>query len=123
MKTIAVDFFRQKKGNCAQAIIYAWALYKNSEAPESKITEYSSYGRGKAPGGICGAVYSVLHVTPDSNMHEIVINEFAKKTNGLTVCSEIRGSGCVSCIECISIAAEILERILIKQNNEYKERL
>lgn len=51
-------FHGKERYNCAQAILAAYKEKLNVAC--DVITEYKSYGGGRAEGGLCGALYAGL---------------------------------------------------------------
>jgi hypothetical protein len=67
-------------------------------------------GGGKAPGGLCGALYAALALAPESE-HENIKASFAEKAGALTCC-EIKSTTLFPCAECVRVAAELTEKYL-----------
>jgi hypothetical protein len=103
MKKTAVEYFKSGKNNCAQAVARAWSDFSSSE--ENYISEFASCGSGKAPEGLCGALYAAKVISGNEYISEL----FAEKTGGHITCREIRSNRVMSCAECVAISAEILE--------------
>jgi hypothetical protein len=106
MKNTAIDYHQQRRGNCAQAVVYAWNL-KNQDSPNSEDT-FAGCGGGRAPGGLCGAVHASCELAGAEA--ETIQQSFADKTGGFLTCREIRMSRKLSCSECVGLAAELLEK-------------
>ena len=70
--------------------------------PERK-DEMAACGGGRASGGMCGALYAVLQLTPPER-HQAIIDAF-KAQAGATTCREIKGAATpVPCAQCVAIA-------------------
>lgn len=99
----AAAFFEQKPKayNCAQAVVKAFARDDLLEAMQS-------CGGGRAPGGLCGALYAVLTMLPE-DQHDKIKEQF-QNAAGDFLCRPIRQQGKTSCTQCVRMAAEILQR-------------
>ena len=101
MESKAYEFFTQAGHpfNCAQA------LMMGAGHPERK-DEMAACGGGRAPGGMCGALYAALQLTP-AERHEALIAAFKARV-GATTCREIKGAATpVPCAQCVAIADEL----------------
>ena len=107
MKKTAQEYHRERRGNCAQAVAYAWG----NKYPGGRGVEevFAGCGGGKAPGGLCGAVHASC-VLADSSDAETIKREFAEKSGGPLTCHEIRAAKKLTCNECVGLAAELLEK-------------
>jgi len=109
-RTKSEEFFHQKPENlnCAQSILKGFQQELN--IPESRIAEFKAFGGGRAPNGICGALYAA----------DILMKEQGKKTIeqkfnekvGETLCLQIKKEAKASCKDCVAIADEILEKYI-----------
>lgn len=90
--------------NCAQTICAAVRRMDLLEA-------MAEFGHGKAPEGLCGALYGALQSSPEEKRPE-VLRRFVSKL-GYSKCKELKREGRVSCPECVaaaaSLAAEMVE--------------
>ncbi len=110
MQTMAIEYYKGGKGNCAQAVAAAWAEKTGSGA--EMVEELVSCGRGDAPGGLCGALYGALYAAGRvrSEAEAAPIREaFLEKTGGLCTCRDIRSARALPCVECVRLAACLLE--------------
>ena len=106
MKTTAIDYHQQRRGNCAQSVVYAWNL-KTQDSRNSEET-FAACGGGRAPGGLCGAVYASCEL---AGANAAIIKQFfAEKTGGFLTCRDIRMTKKMACSECVGVAAELLEK-------------
>jgi hypothetical protein len=94
-----------RKGNCAQAVAAAWKEHSGNEY--LSVEEYRQFGHGKAPEGLCGALYTAC-VFAGKDKDEIIKKRFAEKTGGHVRCKEIRQTGKLSCPVCVNLAASLL---------------
>lgn len=107
--TKAIDLFTAvpRMHNCSQAV--AEACGRNDLVPE-----LASCGGGRAPEGLCGALYAALAIVPDSQKEQIA-KTFAQQT-GSTLCKEIK-AGNVPCTTCVQLAEALA---LAEINKKYK---
>ena len=103
----ASDTFRhpEYKHNCAQCIVYKWnALF----ADNGQFAEAAkSHGAGRAPEGLCGALFAAASAVP--NHRDEIIEEFKAK-NGATTCMELKVTLNVPCKQCIDVADDLVEK-------------
>lgn len=90
-----------RQHNCAQAVAAGTGR-------EELVSELSAYGGGRAPEGLCGALYSALQIT-DPAHHESLKQEFAAAAGALT-CREIKSGSKYPCSECVRTAADLVEK-------------
>ncbi len=91
--------------SCAQAV--AAAFDENISAQKLDFMRQNS--AGKAPNGICGALFAAIDAAHGENA-DAISREFAKKA-GSTACREIKTRHKTPCAECVRIAAEIVEKL------------
>lgn len=108
----AVSFFvgsgGQPRLNCGQAV--AMAFREKFNLSDEFIKDLVSSGFGKAPDGVCGALYAaqiILRQTGNDKIEE-VFKVFSDHT-GSVYCSDIRKLRKVSCVGCVKKAASILD--------------
>ncbi len=82
--------------NCAQAVCAALGR-------EDLLETVSSCGTGKAPDGLCGALYGALLCTPVQSREELR-RRFVEKL-GYSHCRELKKEGAVPCRDCVASAA------------------
>lgn len=102
--------------NCAQAIHKSMQTYTGL-SDEAIELSYRAMGGGRAPRGLCGAIYAVRSIVgEDTPLAEELTLEFAHRVGGLT-CQEIKGKEGHPCSWLVEQAENlILERELGKQN-------
>jgi len=105
MKELALKVFRQPPDrlNCAQSVLHAW----REVFGETTITvaELKPAGAGRAPEGLCGAIYAACLLAPDRA--EELKAAFAGRVGSL-FCKEIRAAKKHPCADCVAEAAELL---------------
>lgn len=82
--------------NCAQAVCAAVGR-------EDLLEAVSSCGTGKAPGGLCGALYGALLCAPERSRDELK-RRFVEKL-GYSHCRELKREGRVPCRDCVAYGA------------------
>ena len=107
MKKTASEYHRQRRGNCAQSVAYAWG----QKFPGGRGVEevFAGCGAGRAPGGLCGAVHASCELA-GTGAAEAIKQDFAEKTGGLLTCKAIRAAKVMPCSECVEVAAGLLEQ-------------
>jgi hypothetical protein len=105
MKERALKVFRQppERLNCAQSVLSAWREVFADTA--TTVAELKPFGAGRAPEGLCGAVYAACLLAP-SRADELKA-AFAARVGSL-YCKEIRAAKQHPCAECVAQAAELL---------------
>ena len=105
MKNNAVEYFTAvpKVHNCAQAVA-------EGAGKKDMVPELASCGGGRAPEGLCGALYALLLLAPESE-HENLKNAFKAEAGALT-CREIKSETLFPCAECVRAAAQLSEKYL-----------
>ncbi len=108
-KEKAVHYFKGKERyNCGQAVLKAFQA--SHDVSDEEIKKHKAFGGGKAPGGVCGALYAAETLLPDPQKKEEMRRRFVEKA-GSYRCKEIRKMKLVSCKECVYNGACILEEL------------
>lgn len=100
---LAEDLFHKppKNYNCSQSVAVI--------AGEVELAEtLQPFGGGRAEGGICGALYTALRLTPEKN-HEALKTEFGELVGDLT-CREIKTKAKTSCKKCVAAGAMLVDK-------------
>lgn len=107
MVKTASDYHKTRRGNCAQAVAFAWG----SKYPGGRGVEevFAGHGGGRAPGGLCGAVYASCTLA-GAAAEPAIKQAFAEKTGGHLTCKAIRAARALPCSACVEAAAELLEQ-------------
>lgn len=87
---------------CAQAVYAACA----PKADEETMAVLKNSGGGRAPGGICGALYAAKLISKKDE--KLLFEEFEKRI-GSTLCREIKSAHMTPCEECVKVAAGLAE--------------
>jgi hypothetical protein len=106
MKELALKVFRQPPDrlNCAQSVLHAWGEVVGDTA--ITIPELKTFGAGRAPEGLCGAIYAACLLAP--HRAEELKAAFTARVSSLH-CKEIRTAKKLSCANCVAEAAELLD--------------
>lgn len=104
----AAEFFHLAPANwnCAQSIHKALQPLTGFSDQEIEAL-YRTYGGGRAPGGLCGAIYAVRTLLKSEEQAERATQTFSAEAGGLT-CAQLRGRCGRSCQELVSLAEDIL---------------
>ena len=108
--TKASDFFHKEENfNCAQAVLkYAES---HEVVNEELIAEFRNFGGGKAPEGLCGALYAAQHIFNDNKKTGQTKVKFVNEAGSVT-CREIRKGKKLSCTGCVDLAGRCLKEYL-----------
>jgi hypothetical protein len=106
MKKIAGDYHRERRGNYAQSVAFAWGSKFVGARGVEEV--FDGHGGGRAPGGLCGALHASCELAGAEAATKIKA-QFAEKTDGHLTCKAIRAAKVVPCSACVEIAAELLE--------------
>lgn len=90
--------------NCAQAIAYQ---FKNLYDDEQIVEKLAAFGGGRAPQGLCGALYAAQLACP---AHKTEVEEAFYKAAGASTCREIKQMVHTPCLRCLEIAEMIVEK-------------
>ena len=94
--------------NCAQSVIKGFE--NELENSESVLEDFSGYAGGRAPKGICGALYAANYIMQKHGLPSIT-DDFVTKA-GAETCKEIKGKFKFPCIECVRLADYLVEQRL-----------
>lgn len=103
----AANFFGGKERyNCAQAVFKTFQ--QEAALPESVIEAAKARGGGKAPEGLCGAIYAAGVVASDDATRRVIETAFADVAGSIK-CREIRTMKRVDCRGCVALASGLVE--------------
>jgi hypothetical protein len=94
-----------QKANCAQSVIYAFK--EKYDLPQQLVADMASCGGGRAPDGVCGALYAATKVAGDARQK---CEEALSIKAGSIKCREIRSLGKLSCVGCVETIAGSLDK-------------
>lgn len=109
----AVGYFIGSGGNprlnCSRAV--AQAFKDKFSLSDEFILSLAFMGFGKAPGGVCGALYAVKTILQQvGNDKNIETDKLFSEYTGSKYCADIRQMKKVSCVGCVKKAASILDK-------------
>ncbi len=106
MKKHALAVFRQppERLNCAQSVLHAWREVSGDKS--IALAELKPFGGGRAPEGLCGALYAACAVAP-TKAGQLKAHFGARM--GSLYCKELRAARKNPCEACVAQAAELLE--------------
>lgn len=107
----ASEFYHQPKYlfNCAQAIIYKWSEVNALSSLEA--TGFKRFGGGKAPGGVCGALYGALSLFGENSDQRNRLKSEFEAAIGSSLCRTIRKEKLATCKACVDVADELVEQL------------
>ncbi len=99
-----------QKMNCAQAVLSAFKDDFNIE--EGIVEAFKNYGGGRAPDGLCGALYAVKYIMSKQQDKEKLeqLEKYFLENAGALECKQIRGLRKLSCVGCVEKSSEFLEK-------------
>lgn len=103
-KPNALQFYHGNSNyNCAQAVLKAYTPAVGVD--DSAVDALAGYGGGRAPGGVCGALYVAKALVTGPAAQEAVEQQFLA-TAGATVCQSIRRDRRATCQQCVAAASD-----------------
>ena len=109
MKDRAVTYFKSGRGNCAESVAAVFREEKMGNPVQ--VYALSGCGHGRAPGGMCGALYAGLMIAGEAAA-DVIEERFRECTGDCINCRDVRRSGTLSCSECVAVVCETLEEEL-----------
>jgi hypothetical protein len=105
LKQHALKAFRQppERLNCAQSVLHAWHVVSGDTS--IALADLKPFGGGRAPGGICGALYAACLIAPERA--DGLKSAFAARL-GSPGCKALRAAGQHPCETCVAQASELL---------------
>lgn len=109
-KEKSLQFFRTPPHNynCAQTVAAGFGR-------DDLIEPFKTCGGGRAPEGLCGALYAALELAPEAKRTEII--EAFRRENGSVSCRDLKQTFRVPCPQCVAVAAKLLEAALPPQRD------
>jgi hypothetical protein len=106
MRTTSEHFYHAQPENlnCAQSILKGFQQELN--VSQEKIDSFRALGGGRAPEGLCGALFSADALLAEQGKPSIR-KEFAEKVGEIT-CRGIKTGTKTSCSRCVQIADELV---------------
>ncbi len=81
--------------------------------PAEAVSQFASYGGGRAPEGKCGSLYAAEYLLQRNYPEKI--QECQRRylsIGGSTQCRQIRAMKKLSCVGCVELAAKLLEGVV-----------
>ena len=111
MKKASVFFHGPEGYNCAQAVLKA---FQDQHISQELIDSYKKHGGGRAPGGLCGALFATQALINDPAGYKQIEAQFTEKAASV-MCKDILKMKKISCAECVDTAAELLRQIRLEK--------
>lgn len=89
--------------NCAQSVA---AL----TGREEQVDGLSGYGGGRAPEGLCGALYAALSLVPEEK--RAALQEAFGREAGAVRCADIKNGSGTPCADCVALAVALAREAL-----------
>ncbi len=114
-RKLAKEYFLGADGNsrmsCAQAV--AMAFKEKFSLRDEELAALGASAGGRAPGGLCGALYAIDVLFRGSGRNEFeTAREAFVSHAGSDRCRAIRVARKIKCVDCVEIAATLLEKSL-----------
>ncbi|MDR0941806.1 MAG: C-GCAxxG-C-C family protein [Bacteroidales bacterium] len=110
--TASEHFFHKapENYNCAQAILKGFE--QEFSVDNSQIEAFRAFGGGRAPLGVCGALFAAQQLLPHeaSNLQ----TEFTQRC-GSAYCRELKTQQRISCTEAVKTADTLLRKFVTKK--------
>ncbi len=115
---IAGSVFRQPplSLNCAQAVLHG---AREKGLTEVELEQFEMMGGGRAPAGMCGALYAAVTLAKGCDRSHIL--DTFKYHTGHTECRQIRKARRVSCNGCVQSASHLLESAACHNSSAIEE--
>ncbi len=98
------------KMNCGQTIVHA--CKEKFNVPEELVAVFEGYGGGRAPEGLCGALYAAEVILKDTHPAQLKeCKDAFVRHAGSMKCKDIRASRSLTCLGCVEKVAESLEKL------------
>lgn len=109
MKKNAVASFHRlpENYNCAQAVLHGYQRVTGDRG--LPVACYKPYGGGRAPGGVCGALYAACELAPERSGE--LMRAFEARA-GSTLCTAIKLDSKYPCVSCVGDGAALLQAAL-----------
>ncbi|MCF0212144.1 MAG: redox-active protein [Bacteroidales bacterium] len=90
--------------NCAQAVAYRW---REKYDDPNIVEQMALCGGGRAPEGICGALYAAMQACPAQA--DSIKEKFAQQC-GATTCRMLKTVCRTPCTQCVDVADSLVEQ-------------
>ena len=107
---LAGEYHSQPEYNCAQSVIKAFEHLDGID--ENVLIEFKEFGGGKAPDGICGALYAGKAILKDQPEKIATLEEKFVEKADFNTCIEIKTETGFPCRDCVELAASEVAKLL-----------
>lgn len=116
MAKASARFHGVENYNCAQAVLKFFE--DHTAASQEKIKEFKQFGGGRAPAGVCGAIYAAARIMNNEKLTDELKERFKQEAGSLG-CREIKAVGRLSCAGCVDLAADFCSKTIkdLERNN------
>ena len=96
------------KMNCAQSV--ADAFKDKYNVSQEAVDSFGMCGGGRAPKGMCGALYAAKTILEKSNQHDEAkkLEQLFAENAGAITCQDIKLGRKLSCVGCVEKTSEFL---------------
>ena len=102
----AIAAYKKERLNCAQSVLRAFQ--EHHKISEDVIAKARHLGGGRADEGLCGALHAALQLAGDPFTKQQLRSAFVSEA-GSDKCREIRRAALIPCVECVKMAAKLLD--------------
>ncbi|MHB9139575.1 MAG: C-GCAxxG-C-C family (seleno)protein [Victivallaceae bacterium] len=89
--------------NCAQAVLKF--MDEQVTVSSELLEQFKQFGGGRAPAGICGALYAASYILKNEKLTG-ELEKLFEDTACSKCCREIKTAGRLSCAGCVDLAAD-----------------
>ncbi len=109
LKDLISRYFHGTEGyNCYQAVLKIIQIKNPSlNITEDDINEGRQFGGGRAPEGLCGALFSILKNAKTEKEYNRFKENFSSYFNNEITCRGIKGQKIFSCNDCVLNALRV----------------
>lgn len=98
--------------NCAQVLVYKWCEQNNIS--DLKVSDLMGLGSGRAPEGMCGALYAAQRIFSEDQNTQLILKEKFVYEFGSFSCNTIRSNKEIDCQTCIDYMDESIAQLTEK---------
>ena len=94
--------------NCAEAVAHAFK--EKFKLTDDDLARFGFWGGGKAPEGECGSLHAARVLQAKLSKEGAPEQAFLSLA-GSTKCRDIRKSGKISCVKCVELMADYVDKL------------
>ncbi|MCU4175775.1 hypothetical protein [Carboxylicivirga sp. N1Y90] len=98
--------------NCAQVLVYKWC--EQNRISDLKVSDLMGLGSGRAPEGMCGALYAAQRIFSEDQTTQNVLKEKFANEFGSFGCDAIRSNKDIDCQTCIDYMDDAIAHLTAK---------